>query len=309
MDIENLKVFVDVVRQGSFSEVARRRQVSPSSISRTISTLEQELGVRLFQRSTRCLLPTEAGTNYFERIEPLVEELESASQTIQEQTQQARGVVRLTASPSFGISCIAPRLAEFSERHPELSVELTLSDKRVDLMADGIDLAIRQGSLEDSSLVSTRFITSGFRVCASPTYLKAMGHPNTPEALEQHRCMSFPFPGYQSTWRFKPLMAKRDDNTAMITVPINSHMVINNGLALKQCAIDGAGIVLLSDWLVADAIADGQLINLFPDLQATASEFEARMSFVYPSKSYVPEKVRIVMAFLREACNEYQLKN
>ncbi len=302
MNTESLQVFVDVVRFGSFSQVARHRAIAPSSISRIISTLEKELGVRLFQRNTRQLSLTEAGNIYFQRVESIVEELSLARHAIQESSRQTQGPIRITASPSFGITCIAPRLNALHQQHPELKVELLLSDKKNDLFSERIDLAIRQGHLTDSNLVAERFLTSCYRVCASPKYLIQKGTPKIPKDLVQHTCLTFPFSGFDQNWHFRNKTKRVNQKTKQEdtqSVAINSPIVINNGLALKQCAIDGAGIVLLSNWLVDDAIEDGRLKNLFPDFQVSATDFSDKISFVYPSRSYVPEKVRAVMNFLR----------
>ncbi len=302
MNTESLQVFVDVVRLGTFSQVARHREIAPSSISRIISALEKELGVRLFQRNTRQLSLTEAGSIYYQRVENIVEELSRAQQAIQESSEQAQGLIRLAASPSFGITCIAPRLSDLHQLHPKLKVELLLSDKNVDLFGERIDLAIRQGHLTDSNLVAERFLTSYYRVCASPQYLKERGTPKTPAELVQHNCLTFPFSGYDQKWHFRKKQDAQDVQANLkntVSVGIESPIVINNGLALKQCATDSAGIVLLSNWLVDDAIHDGRLINLFPEYQVSATDFSDKISFVYPSRSYVPEKVRAVMMFLR----------
>jgi len=302
MNTESLQVFVDVVRFGSFSQVARHREIAPSSISRVISTLEKELGARLFQRNTRQLSLTEAGNIYYQRVESIVEELNLAQQAIQDSSRQTQGPIRLTASPSFGITCIAPRLSALHRQHPELRVELLLSDKKNDLFAERIDLAIRQGHLTDSNLVAERFLTSYYRVCASPQYLKEKGMPKSPNDLGQHTCLTFPFSGFEQKWNFrkKPKGQEQPANVQETqSVAIDSPIVINNGLALKQCAIDDAGIVLLSNWLVDDAIEDGRLKDIFPSFQVSATDFSDKISFVYPSRSYVPEKVRSVMNFLR----------
>ncbi len=304
MNTDNLQVFVDVVRFGSFSQVARHRAIAPSSISRIISTLEKELGVRLFQRNTRQLSLTEAGDIYYQRVESIVEELSLAQQAIQESSRQTQGPIRLAASPSFGITCVAPRLSALHQQHPGLKVELLLSDKKNDLFSERIDLAIRQGHLTDSNLVAERFLTSCYRVCASPSYLSKKGTPKIPSDLTEHTCLTFPFSGFDQNWHFKKRTKEHDVYTNLkdiTSVAIDSPLVINNGLALKQCAIDGAGIVLLSNWLVDDAIKGGHLQNIFPDFQVSATDFSDKISFVYPSRSFVPEKVRAVMSFFRSS--------
>ena len=170
MDISTLQIFVEVMRQGSFAAVARDRDLDPSSVSRTIAALEKELGVRLFQRTTRRLSPTEAGTVYFERIEPLVEEMQQAIDIALDTAGQPKGTLRVTASVSFGQKCIVPLLPDFGFRYPELAIDLFLTDAVVDLFAERIDLAIRLGLLTDSTLVAQPLMRTRYRVCASPQY-------------------------------------------------------------------------------------------------------------------------------------------
>lgn len=296
MDINQLQIFLAVVRQGNFSAVARQLDLSPSSISRAITALEHDLGVRLLQRTTRNIALTEAGLRYFERVESLVEELHLAKEDIQEDTDNPKGAIKISASPSFGTVCIAPLLDQFSQHYPELTVELNLTDKRVDLLTDKIDLAIRQGPLDDSSLIAERFLTTHYRVCASPEYLATHGSPETPADLSQHRCLTFPLGEFKTCWKFRE---KHQRN--VISVNIHSPLTINNGMALKQCAIESGGIVLLSDWLIHDALREGYLIDVFPQYDISATEFEATISFVYPSRAYVPAKIRLLMAFLRKS--------
>jgi len=150
--------------------------------------------------------------------------------------------------------------------------------------------------------VAERFLTSYYRVCASPQYLKENGMPKNSKDLTQHTCLTFPFSGFDQNWHFRKKTKGKSQSTKVEdtqSVAIVSPIVINNGLALKQCAIDGAGIVLLSNWLVDDAIEDGRLTDIFPGHQVSATDFSDKISFVYPSRSYVPEKVRSVMNFFR----------
>jgi DNA-binding transcriptional LysR family regulator len=153
MDISALQLFIEVMKQGSFAAVARDRNLDPSSVSRAIARLEEELGIRLFQRTTRQLSPTEAGTTYFERIEPLVEEMQQAIVVVADISGQPKGKLRATASVSFGYKCIVPLLPRFQAQYPDLTVDLWLTDAMVDLFIDRIDIAVRLGQLADSTLI------------------------------------------------------------------------------------------------------------------------------------------------------------
>ncbi|MEL7052684.1 MAG: LysR family transcriptional regulator [Cyanobacteria bacterium J06588_5] len=295
MDIAGLNIFVAVMRRGSFAAVARDRNIEPSSVSRAIASLETELGMRLFQRTTRKLSPTEAGTAYFERIEPLVEEIAQAGEAVKDAVGQVRGTLRVTASVAFGLTCIVPLLPSFKGRYPDLDIDLLLTDAVVDLLAERVDLAIRLGVLKDSSLIAQRLSQVHYRVCASAQYLKAHGSPQTPGEIAAHDCLCFPLAGFRSRWIFKAA------DGAVVEVPVKGRTVISNAIALQQCAISGMGLALLPDWLVDKDIAEGRLVAVLKNYAVTATRFDTAAWFVYPSRSYVPLKVSVFIDILRQA--------
>lgn len=292
MDLDALLIFVEVVRRGSFSAVANDRGVAPSSISRAIESLEKQLGVRLFQRTTRRISSTEAGAAYFERIEPVVEELERAQMAVADLSANPRGTLRLTASVSFGLTCVSPLLARFGELYPDLQVELLLTDAVIDLTAERIDLALRHGPLKDSSLIAREILPVVYSLCASPSYLDQHGQPTNPADLKNHRCLAFSSVAFHSRW----LLRKRGGPVEEISV--RPQLVVNNGIALKRCALDGGGIVLLSDWLVGEQLRSGELVQVLSDYEATPTTFETAIWLIYPSRAYVPRKVTAFVDFL-----------
>jgi DNA-binding transcriptional LysR family regulator len=295
MDVSVLQLFVEVIRQGSFAAVARDRNIDPSSVSRAIAGLEVELGIRLFQRTTRQLSPTEAGMTYFERIEPLVEEIQQATDIAKDVSGQPKGTLRVTASASFGLKCIVPLLPEFQQLYPELTVDLLLTDAVVDLFAERIDIAIRLGLLADSTLIAQQLMRTNYSVCASPDYLKRSGQIQHPQDLEHHNCLLFPLSGFRSRWIFK------DQKGELSEIPISGRTVISNAIALQQCAIAGMGLALLPNWLIDTDLQAGTLINLFPDYAVTATDFSTAAWLVSPSRAYVPLKVRIFIEFLKQS--------
>jgi DNA-binding transcriptional LysR family regulator len=294
MELAVLQMFVDVVKHGSFAAVARERDLDPSSVSRSMAGLESELGVRLLQRTTRKLSPTEAGMAYFARIEPLVEEMQQAIDVAADISGNPKGTMRLTASVSFGLKCIVPILPQFTERYPDLTIDLRLTDTNVDLLAERVDLAIRLGLLPDSTLMAQQLMRTHYYVCASPAYLKKNGHPAHPQEIEQHNCLLFPIAGFRSRWLFQ-----RSDS-AVKEVAVHGQTVISNAIALQDCAIAGMGLALLPNWLVDQSLADGRLVNVFPEYQVTATDFNTAAWMVYPSRAYVPLKVRVFMDFLKQ---------
>lgn len=295
MNLHLLAIFIQVVRRGSFAAVARDRDTDASSISRAIAALEKELGIRLFQRTTRKLVLTEAGTAYFERVVPLIEGLEAAHSEAADLSDTARGLLRVTASVSFGQKVLVPLLPEFTRRYAELSVELVLTDSVLDLLAERIDCAIRLGTLPDSSLVAQQLLKVIYRVCASPAYLEQHGRPHSPRELANHACLRLPFQGFRTRWIF------REAHADMLEIPVDGRVVISNALALEQCAVAGMGVALLPHWIVDEQIRSGSLIDLFPDYQVTATDFNTAAWLVYPSRAYIPHKVRVLGDFLKRA--------
>lgn len=295
MEIATLRTFVEVVRRGSFAAVARDRNVDPSSISRTIAGLERELGVRLFQRTTRHLSPTDSGAAYYERVEPIVAELERAALEATDTGNQPRGTLRITAAVGFAEANLVPLLPGFAARYPEVGFDLLLTDRLLDLVEDRVDLAIRLGRPTESSLVANRLCGITFVVAASPDYLRRHGRPRGLADLERHRCLRYPIAGHGPSWRF------RDTAGVVTEVPVRGPVAATSVVSLARCATSGMGIVLLPRWTVADALRSGDLIDVFPGVDATHSDFDAAVWLVYASRRYLPLKVRIFGDYLKRA--------
>ena len=292
MELEALKIFVEVMHQGSFASVAKERNIDPSSVSRTISNLEKELNVRLFQRTTRKLSPTEAGILYCDRIAPLIEEMERAKEVVTA-SQQLQGTLRITASVSFGLRRIVPLLTEFEQIYRDLKIELLLTDTRLDLVAERIDLAIRLGKLEDSTLIIQKLMSTQYGVYASPKYLEQ--HPEIiyPQDIVRHNCLLFPLPGFRSCWIFQ-------NSQGTLKIAVKGRTIISNAIALQECAIAAMGLALLPQWLIEQDLAAKRLIKILPNYQVTATDFDTSAWLVYPSRSYVPLKVKVLIDFLKQ---------
>ncbi|MBI3524237.1 MAG: LysR family transcriptional regulator [Betaproteobacteria bacterium] len=297
MDTKSLEMFAVVVRQGSFAAAARDQNVDPSSVSRVIAALEAELDVRLFQRTTRQLTLTEAGSLYFERIEPLLEEIRHARDAAAEASSQVKGTLRVTASNSFGLKRILPLIPAFAAQYPDLTVDLMLTDTVVDLLAERIDIAIRLGMLTDSNMVAQLLMQTRYRVVASPAYLGKYGAPKKPEHVGHHNCLLFPIAGYRSLWIF------RNRKGVLSEVPVHGKLLVTNALGLQQCALAGMGLTLLPVWLVEEDILAGKLVDVFPQWEVSATNFNSAAWLVYPTRSYVPLKVRVFIDFLKARLN------
>lgn len=294
MDLRTLKLFASVARQLSFTAVAKDLDVDPSSVSRAIGELEAALGLRLLQRTTRSMSLTEAGALYAARIEPLLEEFASANDAVVRLGGTPHGTLRLTASVTFGQMRIVPLLGAFRSRYPDLKVECLFTDANVDLVAERIDLAIRLAPAVEGDLVVTKLMDTRYRVVASPWYLERHPPIRRPQDLSQHRMLLNTLRAFRSRWLF------RDANGATETVPIDGDVTISPAGALFDAALAGIGPALLPDWLVDAAVDDGQLVDLFPHLQATATTFDTAAWLVYPSRAYLPGKVRVMIDFLKE---------
>ena len=293
MDVATLRLFRDAAQRGSFAAAARAQDSDPSAVSRAIAVLEAELGVRLFQRSTRRLGLTEAGTLYAERVEILLEDLERAREEAVAAGVGVAGTLRLTTSIAFGQRRLVPLLPQMRAAFPRLRLEILLSDARVDLVGERVDLAIRLGPPTDSGLIGIKLFDMGYHVCASPDWLARHGAPPAPAALSAHDCLLFDLPGFRTEWRF------RDAAGQTGAVPVRGSVLLSSLLALRECALSGMGPALLADWLVRADLDSGRLVDLFPTHRASARDGAAGGWLLYPSRAYLPLKVRAAIDFLR----------
>jgi DNA-binding transcriptional LysR family regulator len=294
MDMQQLLAFVEVVQHGSFAAAARHLNTAPSAVTRSVAALERELGVRLMQRTTRNLSLTDAGHAYYEQVRGVLEGLERAADEARATMGSVSGTVRITASVAYGHQRIVPLLPALHALQPQLQVDLMLSDSVVDLVGERIDLAVRLAASVDPSLVGVPLAPVRYRVCASPAYLKANGRPRKPADLAECDCVRFPFPGFRTQWRF------RDRRGADETVDVRGWLVLSNALAVHRAALDGLGPVLLADWLIEPDLATGRLVDLFPDHEVTAGQFDSAVWLLYPTRVYLPRRVRVVVDFLKE---------
>ncbi|CAM2063828.1 LysR family transcriptional regulator [Sulfidibacter corallicola] len=295
MDTKHLQLFVEVVRRGSFAAVARDHALDPSSVSRAITSLEEQMGVRLIQRTTRQLTLTEAGTCFFERVEAVIDELDRAREAAMSVVEGPTGTLRLTASTAFGHHCLVPLLPRFREAFPHLKWDLAFTDRNLNLVEERIDLAIRLAPRIEGHVVAVQLFPTRYRVCAAPEYLK--NHPpiSEPANLTDHRCLLFPFKPYRNRWVF------REETGREIPVAVDGDVVVSNALSLRSCALRGMGPVLLANWLIDEDIRRGDLVALFPEMQVAATEFETAAWLVYPSRTFLPHKVRLTIDFLKDA--------
>jgi DNA-binding transcriptional LysR family regulator len=236
---------------------------------------------------------------YLARVEPLLEELDQAKDDVLVTSAQPIGTIRVTASVSFGQKCIAPLLPRLREEFPDLGIELVLTDANLDLVSEGIDLAVRLGPSPDSTLIGVKLVDTKYRVCASPTYLANARQQKRslkiPADLSAHRCLLLNLPDYRSRWLF------RNSDGALNEVAVDGDVLISSPLVLLTCAVNGMGPALLADWMIKDELASGALVELLPEYEVTATDFETAAWVLYPSRTYLPRKVRVMIDFLRRA--------
>jgi DNA-binding transcriptional LysR family regulator len=293
MQLEALSLFVAVAQRLSFAAVAKERDLDPSSVSRAIGELEAELGLRLFQRTTRSMALTEAGALYLAHIEPLIDEMARAREAATQVTGAPRGVLRLTASVTFGQMRIVPLLPAFRALYPALKVECLFTDANIDLVAERIDLAIRLAPIIEGDLIAAKLMDTRYRVVASPAYLEAGPPLVQPADLSRHRVLLFNIKTYRTRWLFQ------DAAGTIETVPIDGDITLTPAGSLLTAALAGLGPALLPDWLVDEAVRAGQLVDVFPHHAATATTFDTAAWLVYPSRAYLPGKVRAMADFLK----------
>jgi DNA-binding transcriptional LysR family regulator len=294
MDLDSLRIAVEVARRGSFAAVARDRDSEPSSISRVVAAIEKELGLRLFQRTTRRLAATESGRLILPRLEAILEEFEAAKDEALSVSSGPSGTLRLTASVAFGTTQIVPLLPAFHNEYPQIKMDLLLTDQKLDLIYDRIDLAIRLTANLDSDVISVKLMDTRYHVCATPQYWATGTRLNKPADLSSHNCLLFDLPDYRTRWLF------RDRIDRVQAVPVQGHIVISNAFALYQATCLGLGPALLPDWLIAKDLEAGRLVDPLPDFHATARDFTTAAWFLYPSRFHLPSKVRATIDFLRK---------
>jgi DNA-binding transcriptional LysR family regulator len=259
--LEAIRTFIEVATERSFTTVARRRDVAVSSITRKIDALEAELGARLFARSSRSLALTDAGEQFLPRARHLVSEMDDARRGLADLHAEPRGLLAITAPEAFGRRHVVPAIASFLRRYPQVEVDLHLSDRRVDLTQERVDVAIRIGLLPDSDLVATRLAPSKRLVCASPDYLARCGRPATPAQLVKHNCLTLASSASPGWWCFAGVHRGA-------ALPIRGTLRSDDTEALLQAAVAGIGIVHLASWMAGELVRAGQLVSLVPGVAA-----------------------------------------
>ncbi len=285
--LDIMQLFVRIAETGSFSKAARAAGVGQPTASKQIAALEERLGARLLQRTSRGLSLTDAGQTYYEAAVRLLGEIDTAESSVGRGQASPTGMVRVALSAGFGRMYVVPRLPGFFDRYPDLSIQLDVSERHVNLIEDGIDVAIRIGFLSDSSLVARRIGSMDVATVASPAYLEAFGEPKTPADLEHHQAVTFVFQGAPRPWDFK-------GPSGGITIHPKGRVRTNDAEHIRAAVRAGLGIAHVAGWLFAPDIASGAVRAVLSGYAPNPYPIHA----VYPSGRIIPAKVKVFVAFL-----------
>jgi len=284
---QQMAVFARVVGAGSLSGAARELGLSPALVSRKLAALEARLGVRLINRTTRSLHLTDEGASYYEACARLLAEIDEADAAVAAGRVEPQGILRVALPASFGHLHVAPRIPEFAARYPKVRLALSLSDRSVNVIEEGFDIAVRIAELEDSSLAARRLAPNRRVVCASPEYLARHGTPRLPEDLARHDVLTTN--DFAMTWDFKDPRGKPG------TVRVGGRYACDNWEVLREWALAGLGIALKSTWDVYRHLQDGSLVALFPGYSFHS---DVAIYAVYPHRRHLPAKTRVFIEFL-----------
>ncbi len=299
-DFTRIRTFIRVVEAGSFSAAARDVS-STSSVARQVKSLEDELGVRLLNRSTRSLSLTDAGRRFYDRVTAIAHELNSAKFEAQSFKDEVKGPLRVSLRTTAGTTVVVPALPKFLAQHPELELEILLSDERLDLIANNIDVAMWLGELPDSDIVARRLSPSQRIVCGSPSYFEKYGVPTEPKDLRRHSCLLYAVPSYHNRWIFT-----RDGQQEVVEV--SGSVRSGNGLVLLSAGVAGLGINIVHEWMVRALLEEGRMVRVLHEYTVNPRQGDAALYAVYPSSRGLARKVRVFVDFLSEVFAHHNSK-
>ena len=285
--ISDLEIFARVARTGNMSAAGREMGLSPAVISKRISQLEERLGARLFQRTTRQLMLTETGAGYFKRVVDILSLCEEAEDFVSRRNTKPRGVLKITMPTTFGRLHIAPYLGKFLAAYPDIELDAHLTDRLVDIIREGFDLAIRIGELEDSSLVARKVVSDNRIICAAPAYLEKHGIPGSLADLGMHNCLSI---GAQEVWRLEGPNGEEQVRT-------NGNLRSNSGEFIREAMLAGLGLGLRATWDVGAELKSGRLKVVLPEYRGSS---HMAIYAVYPCREFMPAKANVFIEFLAD---------
>ncbi|WP_428718846.1 LysR family transcriptional regulator [Undibacterium curvum] len=287
---KQISTFAEVAVRGSLSAAARAEGVAPAMISRRLDALEERLGVKLLQRTTRKIALTNEGSSFLEDCQRILSELEEAESSVAERNASASGVLTISAPAGFGRQHVAPLIPDFLQQHQQLKLTLSLNDRVVDLIGEGVDVAIRIAALSDSSLIGVKLADNKRVVVAAPSYLQRHGAPKTLDELSNHNCLAFSADGSQRGWTFR-------QSGKNVTIKVDGNMVCNDGEVLHDWAISGRGLAWRSMWEVGAEIESGKLVSVLDEYTAPGNDIYA----IFAQRRHLPLRIRAFVDYLRQA--------
>ncbi|MBR8319726.1 MULTISPECIES: LysR family transcriptional regulator [Burkholderia cepacia complex] len=284
-----METYVSVVEAGSFSAAAKRLKLGQPAVSKSIAQLEARLGVRLLLRSTRGLTPTDAGQRFYEHAKRAIEEVDLAEHVARDASTGLAGVLRISAAVTFARLHILPSLKTFLDRHPDLQIDIVLDDRSIDLLEKGVDVALRMGSLDDSTMTARRIAQSRRRVVGTPAYLAEAGVPTTPADLCQHQVIVYSLRGGGESWAFS-------QHGKEVAVVVSGRVSVSAAEGMRTTVLGGLGLAIASEWMFSPELADGTVQAVLTDWELPAIDLWA----VFPAGRLVSAKARAFIAFVEE---------
>ena len=283
-----MQVFAKVVETGGFSAAAELLNMSPSAVSKLVSRTEARLGVQLFKRSTRSMTLTAEGREFYGNCARILQDIEDAELSVSQGFSQVRGLLRVNASLPFGQHYLVPLLKEFKTLYPEIRIDISLTDSKVELQRDEVDVAIRMGPLHDATFRARKLGTSRKVVVAAPSYLANNATPQKPADLEQHNCLNFNFRRSLDEWPFM-------EDGKLVHLAVDGAMQTNNGETMRQLTLQGLGVSRLGMFHVYDDIQRGDLVELLPEYNAGDIE---EITIIYLNQKHIPPRIRAFIDFV-----------
>ncbi|WP_345817536.1 LysR family transcriptional regulator (plasmid) [Paraburkholderia sp. PREW-6R] len=284
-----METYVSVVEAGSFSAAAKRLKLGQPAVSKSIAQLEERLGVRLLLRSTRGLTPTDAGQRFYEHARRAIEEVDLAEHVARDASTGLSGVLRISAAVTFARLHILPALKAFLDRHPNLQIDIVLDDRTIDLLENGVDVALRMGSLDDSTMTARRIAQSRRLVVGTPAYLAGAGVPKTPAELSQHQVIVYSLRGGGESWAFS-------QQGKEVAVVVSGRVSVSAAEGMRTTLLGGMGLAIASEWMFSPELADGTVQAVLTDWELPPIDLWA----VFPAGRLVSAKARAFVAFVEE---------
>lgn len=297
--LNDIEVFVKVVECGSFTEAAERLEVSKSVVSKYVTRLETSLNARLLNRTTRRLSLTEVGRAFYERSAQSLREIDDAVQDVSRMAGNPTGLLKLNTPMSFGILHVAPHLPEFMQRYPDITVEMTLDDRKVDIIEPAFDVSIRIADLPDASFVARRLGPCRHHIVASADYIDREGRPLVPSDLARHNVLTYQHQASRAEWHFQSKEPARQGKVSSVSV--GGRLQVNNSLALREMVLGGLGVARMPSFAVASDIRSGRLIRLLPGY----STLELSIYAIYPERRHLSPKARVFVDFMASKVTDH----